>query len=478
MRCNGLKRSCGRLTGDARLNVTMNDGSKTIKFDPRDFICGPYQDCPKCGQHEFGVLSIHENSYTRRCRSRECWYTRSFGLPKLRKKIIYLDQLVFSNIMKMLRGGTPGHERAKSEPLWRELFESLDVLCRMQVVICPDSTEHRDESLISPFYQELKHTYEHFSTGISFSNSISIEEKQIAEAFTFWLKNEKPDFDSNSHRVTHGNPHRWQDHIFVTTDGMLPGYKQMVQERRQKVHCGLSDLFKQWQVEKKTFEEVFEREKSSYAKSILQGIEQDRQKMTQMQSLLEHLGPLPRSITQFSMTMNTPLMLGLEWIATMRLIEQDSQELHDPETVKERAREKVIAFVESGAMSDAPSNVIAASMYAALSRKAAAGQKKLPDEGMAADIRVVSALLPYCDAMFVDNYCRSLLDDIPQTHRLPYKCLVFSSKTSPKFVEYLRGIRDTANAEHLKLLEEVYGPNALEPRKSIYGVGARKRPVH
>jgi hypothetical protein len=126
-------------------------------------------------------------------------------------------------------------------------------------------------------------------------------------------------------------------------------------------------------------------------------------------------------------------------------------------------------------MSDAPSNIIAASMYAVLSRKAAAGQKKLPDEGMVTDIRVVSALLPYCDAMFVDNFCRSLLNEIPQTHTLPYKCLVFSSKTSPEFLEYLRGIRDTASAEHLKLLEEVYGPNALKPPKSSYGVGARKR---
>jgi hypothetical protein len=31
--------------------------------------------------------------------------------------------------------------------------------------------------------------------------------------------------------------------------------------------------------------------------------------------------------------------------------------------------------------------------------------KEIPDEGMATDIQVVSAFLPYCDAMFVDNKC-------------------------------------------------------------------------
>ena len=149
---NGTTRSI--IQAERQHNI-MAEGVKTIRIDPRDFIGGPYEDCPKCGQHEFGVLNIHDNSYTRRCRSRSCWHTLTFGLPALKKKVIYLDQFVFSNIMKMLSAETRGHERAEAEPLWRELFESLDVLCRMQLVICPDSTEHHAESLISPFYEEL-----------------------------------------------------------------------------------------------------------------------------------------------------------------------------------------------------------------------------------------------------------------------------------------------------------------------------------
>jgi hypothetical protein len=455
----------------------MTQGFKTIKIDPRDFIGGPYQDCPKCGQHEFGVLSIHDDCCTRRCRSRSCWHTVTFSLPKLKKKIIYLDQLVFSNIMKMLSAGTQGHERAEGEPLWRELFESLDVLCRMQLVICPNSTEHHHESLISPFYEELKHTYEHFSTGISFSASTSIQEMQIVEAFEGWSKDKKPEFDFDSHSIAHPNLHGWQDRIFITTSGTLAGYKDAIRQSRRSIHSGLRDLFKRWQTEKKSFVEVFEIEKSAYAESILLGIKRDRQQIEQMQSLLGQFGSLPRFVSQYSATMNTPLMLGLQHMAIMYVIEKDRRELteHEREDVEVEAREKVIAFIESAAMNETPSNVIAASMYAALARKAASGQKKLPDEGMATDIKVVSTLLPYCDAMFIDNVCRSLLNEIPQTHKLPCKCQVFSSKTSHEFLQYLREIRSSATPEHLELLEEVYGPKVLQPPKSIYGVGTRKR---
>lgn len=356
---------------------------------------------------------------------------------------------MFSNIAKMLSPETLGHKRAKAEPLWRELFESLDILCRMQLVICPDSTEHHDESVISPFCEELKHTYEHFSTGISFSHSTSIQDTQIVEAFKSWLNNEKPEFKPDYHRIVYGNLHGWHDRIFVTTRGTLPGYKHAIQRSRSNIHSGLRDLFKRWQREKKSFAEVFELEKAGYADSLLQGIERDRKEAAKRESLFDRFGPVPRFITQYSATMNTSLMTGLRHVASMHLLEMAKRDLgeNERERVEEEAREKVIAFIESGAMNETPSTIIAASMYAALSRKAAAGQKKIPDEGMATDIRVVSTLLPYCDAMFVDNICRSLLNEIPQTHRLPHKCAVFSSKTSSEFLEYLRGIRNGATAE-------------------------------
>jgi len=432
----------------------MNEGFKRIKIDPRDFIGGPYEDCPKCGQHEFGVLNIHDTSCTRRCRS--CWHMLTFVLPELRKKVIYLDQFVFSNIVKMLSPETPGHERAKAEPLWRELFESLDVLCRMQLIICPDSSEHDAESLISPFYEELKHTYEHFSTGISFEHSTSIQHQQIMAAFSSYLEGKKPEFDCDPQRVTSGRLHGWHDRMFVTVSGTLPGHMEAIRRTRSTLHVSLGDVFKRWQQGGETFTQAFEREKAAYGRGIWQVYLEGAHKL--MQVMAGQLPPTPENF----LSVHGSLITGLEYMANLRGLTSE-------------ARKAVMAFIASGAMNETPSNIISASMWASLAMQAAAGQKKPPDEGMASDIDVVSTLLPYCDAMFVDNKCRSLLSNIPKKHKLPYKCLVFSSKTSSEFLQYLRDIRNSATPEHLELLQEVYGPTVLKPPTSIYGVGKRKR---
>lgn len=151
-------------------------GSKFLKIDPRIFISPPFIKCPKCKKSDsFGVLMITGQHYTRRCR--ECWFTESYGLPELRKKIIYLDQFVISHMMKAIN-----HRLGKTEkidPFWLKLFERLDRLVKLQLIICPDSTFHRNESLLS-HYQALKRMYEHLSGGVTFYDSLTIRRLQIA----------------------------------------------------------------------------------------------------------------------------------------------------------------------------------------------------------------------------------------------------------------------------------------------------------
>jgi hypothetical protein len=112
-----------------------------------------------------------------------------------------------------------------------------------------------------------------------------------------------------------------------------------------------------------------------------------------------------------------------------------------------------------------------------LSKKAASGQNRIPNQGTANDVEIVSTLLPYCDAMFVDNECSALLHDIPKSHKLPYPCRVFCKNTGADFIRYLTEIRDSATPAHLAILEEVYGPDPLKPPKSIYGVGKRREGI-
>ena len=75
-------------------------------FDPRIFINPLYIECPNCKNNTFGILSIQEDRYFRRCKN--CLYPRAdeksicTPLPNLKKKIIYIDQMAISNMMKAL----------------------------------------------------------------------------------------------------------------------------------------------------------------------------------------------------------------------------------------------------------------------------------------------------------------------------------------------------------------------------------------
>ena len=86
-----------------------------------------------------------------------------------------------------------------------------------------------------------------------------------------------------------------------------------------------------------------------------------------------------------------------------------------------------------------------------------AGQRQPPNKGTATDIRMVASLLQYYDATFIDNRCRSFLEDIPNNRKLPYKAHVFSKNTGREFIAHLQEIERTAPPWHMKLVEEVYG---------------------
>ena len=72
----------------------MSDGEE--KKRPFTWERPPFETCPKCRSPEsFGVLSAGGNALRKRCT--ECRYSHGEMLPKLEKKVIYLDQFAFSD---------------------------------------------------------------------------------------------------------------------------------------------------------------------------------------------------------------------------------------------------------------------------------------------------------------------------------------------------------------------------------------------
>jgi hypothetical protein len=127
-------------------------------------------------------------------------------------------------------------------------------------------------------------------------------------------------------------------------------------------------------------------------------------------------------------------------------------------------------FGKANRIAEAPFVKLQSLMFAAIAMRAAQGQKESPNEGTTTDVDTVAHLLPYCDAMFMDNGCRSLFLDVPTTLRPPDTAKVFSLNVKTQFLGYLRSIRDGTSAEHVQAIHDVYGADHLDGVPSAQGM--------
>ena len=426
-----------------------------IKIGPKDFINGPYTDCPKCGKNAFGVLMICDNHYCRRCR--ECLYPRgheqaaAYPLPRLNKVIIYLDQFAISNMMLVLNPDAKAYQKGKVDPFWKTLFEKIDSLCKLQLIICPDSDFHRHESMLSRFYEPLKRMYELLSHGVSFYDDDTIHRFQITEQLHRWLGDQNVK-GVGVQDLVHGNINAWQERIiFSVGDFRIPGLVDEIRKTRETIADNLKPIFQRWQTEtEKNFNYWYKEEKKANAKVLWERYARILQSFTSASFGIGAFNP---------------------WDATDFANVTIHQIL---ETFKERGIEKndlftkLAEFLCSEAFENTPYIRISAMLWASLARKAASGRKNPPNRGFETDVKIVSTLLPYCDAMFIDNEFRAYLAESPVSKTLGYSTKIYSYKTRESFLAYLDEISSKASPGHFEKIREVYGDDWDKPFSELY----------
>ena len=425
-----------------------------MTFDPRDFISPPYQTCPRCGRETFGVLNIDGKSYSRRCR--DCWHlVTRIPLPKLRKRLIYLDQYVVSNLMKLDNPQLQRNDSLRSNPFWQELRDLLMELRRLQLIVCPDSASHVSESRISPFNAELKKTYENLSGGITFTSFEAICSDQIGELAWAWSEKREPAFDFDPRDVLSDDPNQWskryyftfQDNPFIIPDEIKAG--------RAETHVEIARLFRDvWGKEKQTYQYRYDLERKGFQGHLAAAFVRSKRARVEavatfqpgVEPSLENLGNILTSSTE-------------ALFHSIRHIMQFPR--NEEQRAPQEADELEKGFVEANRISEAPFVKLQSMMYAAIAMRAAGGQKEPPNEGMTTDIETVAHLLPYCDAMLMDNDCRALLLQIPTKLRPKEVERVYSLNSRIEFLSYLRSIRDSIEPEHVEALRELYGEERL-----------------
>lgn len=422
-------------------------------------ISRPFIKCPYCGKDAFGITYISSDRYFRRCKN--CYKPngheelQSYPLPTLNKKVIFLDQFVISNILRFLH---PKLRMEKANNLWGEIYQLLESATKGQMIICPYHNIHLDESLQWEYYEDAKRLLEHLSNNTSFHNIRSIGLSQLVCHAENWIQgNECPIYDFNPNRIVNGQINEWLKKIyFVFPKHYLLDSKEQKRGMISIRHKSLADVFERWQREEnKSFRDWFEEEALSYGKHVLKVYRAHSVKLRRLGDARwnldqdELLGPL---------TNDDYLLVELSFENT--------------ELVGNKLRKKVEKYFLDPSLINIPVNKITAMLWATIARKAASGQKRPPNRGMANDIDVIAALLPYCDAMFIDKECYAYLNESPLNQEVAkYDTRIFSLANSEEFLGYLNDIINSISDEQLSALRAVYGDEWDKPNLSLFDKG-------
>ena len=423
-----------------------------FRFDPRALIVSPYRECPACHQESFGVLSIGGTRYSRRCR--ECFSTEWLPLPTVTKKVVYIDQFAISNMMKVINVTMESHARAAADPFWLELFEALERVCKLQLVVCPDSGAHRDESLMVPYFAALKRMYEQLSHGVTFYDADAIAQAQINVALLAWLRNEEPVYDFDAERVTNGRINEWQDRLLITVEMKYPDdVVEGIRTFRDSLHAGAANAFEYYrQSGQRDFDYWVEHERQAGADAILKAAANYARRWQEM---------LESGESDF-LRMYKARSRGYDIFRLIREVLERSGV--DEKDLAGKVRE----FINSDTYKNVPANRINAMLWAVIAHRAAHGQRRPPNRGMFNDIDVVSTLMPFCDAMFIDRECAALLSNIPVQHCFEYATRIFSPANRDEFLAYLRDVEAHADPAVIAAIGEVYGETWTTPFLKMY----------
>jgi hypothetical protein len=385
-------------------------------------------------------LAIYARHYVRRCI--DCSFDQSLPLPEIKKRIIYLDQFVISNMMKELE---PANTNA--HPFYRPLFEKLDRLSKLQLIVCPESPIQDYESAVDPRYEKLRAVFRLFSHGISFHPAITILHAQIARAFKCWLTGEPCRADVTRDFALTKNPDVWEERYRIEVNYTLASLAQELKTRSELVTRHLREKCQQWQNEENfDFKQTFADELAGVGFGIL---EEHRRYLARYAAAKR--GEVPVDERLFPPPAST---------LVSRMLDDAASTLPDM-SERHAAIRDFFASEYFRAVSGAR---IQALFWATFARQIHLGRKNFPQSSMYNDIDAVAMYSPFCDAMFVDKEIAHLTTQGELGKEFAGEHpRFFSLRQTEEFLGYLNDIEGSASTQHLQLVEEVYGADWPTP---------------
>ncbi len=419
----------------------------------------PFIECPKCRQQTYGVLHVGVRAYLRACADCQIKDGRLvekpgyFPLPKMRKKVVYLDQNILSGIVKAFRPELrKGKMESNVERDWIKLFQKLDRLRKLQLIVCPFSVFHRRESFVTddPLRLRLKALYKRLSNFVEFGEQMDITAVQAYQYAKHSCDPSEPAFVDDPEHVTVGAVNsweRWSMKSVMTDYDWKPEYKGMLIQQNNSSDLEFQRIYGRWVDEKLTMEDRYTKEASGYGNEI--------RRVYTLKLMKKFPLSLPPAIAEKVSELwdEHPY---IELIDNVYDLFSGGSQVTNPLLLRQ-----TIDFLASEELQqNVPAIRIETRLWAAVSKHAIAEKNarlKMPS-GDPTDIAAIATYLPYCDAMVIDNAWGNELTNNPAKSEFQkYNTEIFSFNQMPKLMTYLEQIENSAPSDHLRRIKEIYG---------------------
>jgi hypothetical protein len=381
-------------------------------------------------------------------RCRKCGHEHSERLPAITKKIIYLDQCALSHIL------------SGREDRWKAVHRRLLLLSHLEVVTCPYSPIHEDESLLAEHSRDqLKALYRQLSGGNAFRSPFEVEQAQLLRSIRRFLG--QGDVAGPAPAWSEfcvNDPHRWTIEPRAYADfppnaeviGWLEAYKQGIQ-------AGLDVVAKNWRDEDgQRFEDDVKREAIAFGRSAISAYRQPDKAAREIEALLAadqvELYRQCRGAGKFNAVTPPGIQESVRLVHALACVVHAARpDEPDPVAVVDEF------FGSEEAIKGTPFLNVGSRLWACVA-EAARNPKgaRAPTANDDSDLTAISHYGRYCNAIVVDNYFRDLASQ-PRV-RAPYLTgvAIFSARTLGAFVDYLDCLLTTIPTDHRLAIKEVY----------------------
>lgn len=394
---------------------------------------------------DLGRRMVNRYNIVYRCSA--CGNVESDPLPRFPKKIIYLDQCAISSIVKA------------KDAFWTDLHKNLKNLIGLQLIACPYSSLHREESMLSEEWRDdLQTLYKELAVEDRFRSPDDIEFTQLCRALRAYIGHPESSDDAEFWKdFCEKDPHRFTgDMVVYCHFDPHPQIVSSVQQRKDRTHEGMEKVADYWKQNPQSFKEAVAAEIEGYGRGMMDVYRKQGEDLKDIEEMLsgELLDIFRSTVRPGEFNPNTPPADA----PAVRLVHHLACEVlkhrpdeHNPVSVVEE-------FFRSEQAKQAPFLDISSRLRATIAQQTQSDKKpRNPKPSDNYDVKAVSTYAPYCDAMFLDNEFRNLAEqgniDVPGR----YNVRLFSANNRDDFADYLQDILVTGiSSEHRERLALVY----------------------